>query len=52
MVSAVWHSQLPDWVENINDPDELTQTIEDHISTVMGRWAGKVAKWVRYAFVN
>lgn len=43
--TLVWHSQLPGWVDAISDPTELTQVIEDHIATVMGRWAGQIKHW-------
>lgn len=45
--TLIWHSQLPSWVEAITDAEELRGVIRDHISTVAGRYAGKVTHWVR-----
>ena len=38
----VWHSQLPNWVNNIGDKSTLTSVIENHISQLGGRYAGKI----------
>jgi endo-1,4-beta-xylanase len=45
--TLIWHSQLPTWVEAITDPAELTEVIETHVATVMGRYAGQIVHWVR-----
>ncbi|CAA7265363.1 unnamed protein product [Cyclocybe aegerita] len=40
--TLVWHSQLPGWVNNINDRNTLTSVIQNHISVVAGRYAGRL----------
>ncbi|QKX59474.1 uncharacterized protein TRUGW13939_06608 [Talaromyces rugulosus] len=43
--NLLWHSQLPSWVSAISDPDDLTEVIQTHVSTVAGRYAGKIYAW-------
>lgn len=44
--TLIWHSQLPAWVNNINNADTLRQVIRTHVSTVVGRYKGKIRAWV------
>ncbi|PKS06357.1 hypothetical protein jhhlp_007105 [Lomentospora prolificans] len=43
--TLVWHSQLAGWVNNINDRNQLTKVIEDHVAAIVGRWKGKIRAW-------
>ncbi|KAL6884265.1 family 10 glycoside hydrolase [Trichoderma longibrachiatum] len=43
--TLIWHSQLPAWVNNINNADTLRQVIRTHVSTVVGRYKGKIRAW-------
>ncbi|WP_116124947.1 endo-1,4-beta-xylanase [Lewinella sp. IMCC34183] len=43
--TLVWHSQLPAYVRETTDPDQLRAYMEDHIRTVAGRYAGRIDGW-------
>lgn len=45
--TLLWYQQLPDYVKAITDKKELTSVIENHISTIVGRYKGKIRSWVR-----
>lgn len=42
--TLVWHSQAPSWVQNL-DTASLRTAMVDHITTVMGRYRGRIAYW-------
>jgi len=44
--TLVWHNQVSNWVKNGNfTPEQLTAILDEHIQTVVGRYAGKVYAW-------
>lgn len=43
--TLVWHSQLPAFVSKINSVDSLRLFMNEHIKTVVGRYAGKINSW-------
>lgn len=48
--TLVWHSQVPDWIfvngsRDTVTSDILLQRMNDHISTVAGRYKGKIDGW-------
>ena len=43
--TLVWHDALPRWVQDLSDRAEMRRAFETHISTVVGRYAGRIASW-------
>lgn len=43
--TLIWHSQLPAFMRRINSADSVRQFMQDHITTVAGRYDGKVYSW-------
>ncbi|WP_205649288.1 endo-1,4-beta-xylanase [Schaalia canis] len=44
--TLLWHSQNPEWLEKGSfSKEELRHILKDHITTVVGRYKGKIQQW-------
>lgn len=43
--TLIWHSQLAPFVQKIHQKDSLQRFMEQHIATIVGRYAGKIEGW-------
>lgn len=43
--TLIWHSQLSPFVRQIKSPDSLRMFMQDHITTIVSRYKGKIKGW-------
>jgi len=43
--ALVWHSQLADFMQNIESKEEMTKHFENHIYTLVSRYKGRINAW-------
>lgn len=43
--TLVWHAQTSNWFFRDGDKAAVTQRMQDHISTLVGRYKGKIQSW-------
>jgi len=43
--TLLWHSQLPNWVSQINDRNTLTSVIQTHVTNTVTHFKGKILQW-------
>lgn len=44
--ALLWHNQNPAWLETTDlDPEDLRELLRGHITTVVGRYAGRIHQW-------
>jgi endo-1,4-beta-xylanase len=41
----IWHEQLPAWITRWLSASQLRRAIDDHVSALVHRYAGRVASW-------
>ena len=43
--TLIWHSQLPAYMRGMKNPDSVRQFFINHITTIAGRYSGKIFSW-------
>lgn len=44
--TAIWHSQMPGWVNNVRDKREMETVVRERTRGLVGRWKGRIYAWV------
>jgi endo-1,4-beta-xylanase len=43
--TLIWHSQLAPWMAQIKDSATMAQAMTNHISTIVGKYKGRINSW-------
>ena len=43
--TLIWHSQLAPWLTKIKDSITMSEAMTNHISTIVGKYKGKIDSW-------
>lgn len=43
--TLIWHSQLPKWFTQIKDSTEMNLALENHITTIVKKYKGRIDSW-------
>lgn len=43
--TLIWHSQLAPWMTQIKDSASMAEVMTQHISTIVGKYKGKIGSW-------
>lgn len=43
--ALLWYHANPSWLDQITSPGKLEKLLNEHIETVVGRYAGRIATW-------
>jgi endo-1,4-beta-xylanase len=43
--TLIWHSQLPSWLSKVKDSVAMSEAMTKHISTVVGKYKGRIGSW-------
>ena len=43
--TLIWHSQMPSWLSKVKDSVAMSEAMTKHISTVVGKYKGRIGSW-------
>jgi len=43
--TLIWHSQMAPWMQDIKGSEEMKKFMEEHITTIVTRYKGKINSW-------